>query len=448
MEFIKGRTLANLLSTQGPFSAREAALIGLDLCRALAAVHRARLIHGDIKAHNVMREEGGRTVLMDFGTGKDLARTRRDRGVSDDFAGTPLYLPPEVFDGQPRSKTTDIYSLGVLLFHLVTDAYPAEGRTREEVKQAHENKQRQHLRDIRPDLPEEFVHAAERALAVDPRDRYQSAGAFEVALARFLGQPPAPEPTWLSMHSRVVQAVLALALVVALGIGYRVLAPSPPATARSATSSVRPLNETKLPTAEAPIAQSATYQIDTAVFRASDDGQELRLRSGARVAPSDKLFVEVRTSVPAYVYIVNEDERGASYLLFPMPGLDAINPLPAGKTNRLPGIRQNEEVYWQVDKAGGREHFLIFASPERLAAVEQSLASLRHPEIGKPIQSLPLPKETITTLRSVGGLSTAAPNPGTQNSGRLTQQYRTPLENGEATASGLWVRQLTLENPR
>ena len=72
MEFIDGHTLEELLLTHGPFSAREAALIGLDLCRALAAVHRAELIHGDVKAHNVMREAGGRTVLMDFGTGKDL----------------------------------------------------------------------------------------------------------------------------------------------------------------------------------------------------------------------------------------------------------------------------------------------------------------------------------------------------------------------------------------
>jgi hypothetical protein len=131
-----------------------------------------------------------------------------------------------------------------------------------------------------------------------------------------------------------------------------------------------------------------------------------------------------------------------------MPGLDATNPLPAGKTNRLPGIRQNEEVYWQVDKAGGREHFLIFASPERLATFEQTLAALPHPEIGKPIQSLPLSREAVSTLRSVGGLATAASNPVTQSSGRLTQQYRTPLENGEATATGLWVRQLTLENPQ
>jgi serine/threonine-protein kinase len=446
MEFIKGSTLANLLSTHGPFSAREAALIGLDLCRALAAVHRARLIHGDIKAHNVMREEGGRTVLMDFGTGKDL-RSGRERKPTDDFAGTPLYLPPEVFDGQPRSKTTDIYSLGVLLYHLVTDTYPIEGRTRDEVKQAHHQRERRHLRDVRPDLPEEFVRAVEQALATDPRDRYQSAGAFETTLARFLGQNPAP-PTWLSLHNRLAQAALALALVVALGLGYRVLAPSPPAASRSTASPTTPPQDTRPTASNTPAASVGAYQIDTALFRASDDGQELRLRTGARVAPSDRLFVEVRTSVPAYVYIVNEDERGASYLLFPMPGLDATNPLPAGKINRLPGIRQNEEVYWQVDQAGGREHFLIFASPERLSTVEQSLASLPHPELGKPIQSLPLSKEAVTTLRSVGGLATAPPYAGTQSSGRLTQQYRTPLENGEATANGLWVRQLTLENPR
>ena len=83
MELVKGRTLAELLQTHGPFGAREAALIGLDLCRALAAVHGAGLLHGDIKAHNVMREEGGRTVLMDFGTGKDLNLDRSDRDCRD-----------------------------------------------------------------------------------------------------------------------------------------------------------------------------------------------------------------------------------------------------------------------------------------------------------------------------------------------------------------------------
>ena len=126
MELVKGHTLEELLLTHGPFGAREAAVIGLDVCRALAAVHRAGLMHGDVKAHNVMREEGGRTVLMDFGTGKDLTADRSGaRPGLGDIAGTPLYLAPEVLEARPRTEAADIYALGVLLYHLVTQAYPS-----------------------------------------------------------------------------------------------------------------------------------------------------------------------------------------------------------------------------------------------------------------------------------------------------------------------------------
>ena len=72
MEFVRGRTLEEVLDEQGPFGEREATLIGLDLCRALAAVHAAGIIHRDIKGSNVMREEGGRIVLMDFGAGVEI----------------------------------------------------------------------------------------------------------------------------------------------------------------------------------------------------------------------------------------------------------------------------------------------------------------------------------------------------------------------------------------
>ena len=71
MEFIQGRTMEDELRTRGPLGAEEATLIGVDLCRALAAVHGRGLVHRDIKAQNVMREEGGRTVLMDFGAGTE-----------------------------------------------------------------------------------------------------------------------------------------------------------------------------------------------------------------------------------------------------------------------------------------------------------------------------------------------------------------------------------------
>ena len=124
MELVEGRTLTQLLDAQGPLSAREAANLGLDLTRAVAAVHRVGLVHGDIKASNVMRAAGGRTVLMDFGAAfEPTAKASASRVVR----GTPAYVAPEIFDGADLSRASDVYALGVLLFHLVTSEYPDRG---------------------------------------------------------------------------------------------------------------------------------------------------------------------------------------------------------------------------------------------------------------------------------------------------------------------------------
>src|SRR5262245_19271438 len=179
MEFVRGRTLEAVLREHGAVGAKEAALIGLDVCRALSAVHRAGLIHRDIKAHNVMREAGGRIVLMDFGTGREDLGDRHA-----ELAGTPLYLAPEVFAGRTATTRSDIYSVGVLLFHLATGSYPVKGRTVGDLRDGHAAGRRTWLRDERPDLPDRFVQAVERALAVEPDERYESAGAMEAALAR------------------------------------------------------------------------------------------------------------------------------------------------------------------------------------------------------------------------------------------------------------------------
>ena len=79
-----------------------------------------------------MREDDGRIVLMDFGTGRELA----DAG--SDLTGTPLYLAPELFHGQVATRASDVYSLGVLLYHLLTKAFPVEGRTISDVRVAHD----------------------------------------------------------------------------------------------------------------------------------------------------------------------------------------------------------------------------------------------------------------------------------------------------------------------
>jgi serine/threonine protein kinase/tetratricopeptide (TPR) repeat protein len=183
-ELVRGESLEQLVGDRGPFGPREAALVGLDVCAALAAVHGAGLLHRDVKAQNVMREAGGRVVLMDFGTGEDLAGSSR-------LVGTPLYLAPEIFRGQKASVQSDLYSVGVMLFYLVTGKFPVVGATMEQLQGAHANRLRQPLRDLRPDVPEGFVRVVERALDADPVRRFRSVGELEQGLRESLDRPAA-----------------------------------------------------------------------------------------------------------------------------------------------------------------------------------------------------------------------------------------------------------------
>ena len=193
MELIRGITLEQAVTKQGPFSARDASLVGLDVCRALAAVHRAGLLHRDVKAQNVMREDGGRIVLMDFGTGREIDAAP-PRGKAE-VVGTPLYLAPEIFRGEPASVRTDVYSTGVLLYHLVTASFPHPVKTIDELRKRINTLPPIRLRDARADLPETFVRVVGEATADDPEARYESAGALEQDLLEALddmhgGRPP------------------------------------------------------------------------------------------------------------------------------------------------------------------------------------------------------------------------------------------------------------------
>jgi TolB-like protein/tetratricopeptide (TPR) repeat protein len=207
MEFVHGRTLHQIVEANGPLGAREAAIIGLEVARALAAVHSAGLVHRDVKAQNVMRGDGGRVVLMDFGAGEEVARIWPRR-----VSGTPLYMAPELFDGAPATPHSDIYSLGVLLFFLTTGSHPVSGATSLEVSAAHRAGVRRLLRDERPDLPPAFVRAVDRLLDPDPAKRIQTAGGAEAILERTIVDER-QAPRWLALVAGAL--ALAVALMVA-----------------------------------------------------------------------------------------------------------------------------------------------------------------------------------------------------------------------------------------
>src|SRR3954469_12924627 len=182
MEFVHGETLEDVLRDRKTLNAREAILVGQDVCRALSAVHRAGFVHRDVKARNIMRERAGRIVLMDFGTGRDIEDLE---GIPGQFnlAGTPLYMAPEVLAGQPASFCSDVYSAGVLLYHLVTGRYPVEGRNLAEIRSAHMLGKRTPISDHRSDLPTAFISVVDRALTPNPQHRCSSTGELLEALA-------------------------------------------------------------------------------------------------------------------------------------------------------------------------------------------------------------------------------------------------------------------------
>jgi eukaryotic-like serine/threonine-protein kinase len=182
MEFVHGETLDEIVHRNGPMSAREAAVVGEDVCRALSAVHLAGFVHRDVKAKNVMRENAGRIVLMDFGAGRQADELKVPGLVNN--VGTPLYMAPEVLVGQPASALSDVYSVGVLLYYMATGRFPVEGQSADEITRAHLRGHRVALGQRRADLPSAFVHVVEQALASDPAQRYASVSAVGADLAR------------------------------------------------------------------------------------------------------------------------------------------------------------------------------------------------------------------------------------------------------------------------
>ncbi len=184
-DFVNGQTLAEVLATQGSMGPREAVLIGIDVCRAAGAVHAAGLLHRDIKAGNVMREDGGRILLMDFGL-------THEHGIDEDSSGTPAYMAPELLLGQPAAIASEVYAIGVLVFYLLTKQYPVEGRSVAQLRAAHAAGQRRTLLDVRPDLPEPVARVVETALSTAPEKRFASTGWMIAALSEAVGLGSGP----------------------------------------------------------------------------------------------------------------------------------------------------------------------------------------------------------------------------------------------------------------
>ncbi len=197
-DLVAGRTLELRVRTEGPVAADEAMRIGSQLCRALAAVHAAGMVHGDVTTANVMEDGTGTVLLMDFGavTERHMSGTEAVRANSNtstrsagSVIGTPIFMAPELLRGGTPTPSTDLYSLAVLLFRLVSGSYPVEATSIPELIERHAHGKPRPAREAAPALPGWLADTLDRALAPDPRNRFPSALELERALA---GSQPSP----------------------------------------------------------------------------------------------------------------------------------------------------------------------------------------------------------------------------------------------------------------
>jgi eukaryotic-like serine/threonine-protein kinase len=184
-ELVDGESLADRLR-RGPLSPTEARGVAEQLCRALTGAHAQRVVHRDIKPANVLLTTDGRVKVGDFGIAR-LAEGSTD-GAGATIVGTPRYMAPEQARGGPTSPATDVYSVGIVLYEMVSGRTPFIERSAVEVAL-------RHLNDPPPPLPAgtppALAEIVERALAKVPADRYPSAGAMADALARAGNSDPA-----------------------------------------------------------------------------------------------------------------------------------------------------------------------------------------------------------------------------------------------------------------
>jgi serine/threonine protein kinase/Flp pilus assembly protein TadD len=174
MEYVRGEDLKSMIRMSGQLGTGTAINIAKQVCDGLAEAHRLGVVHRDLKPQNIMIDKEGIARIMDFG----IARSLESKGITGAgvVIGTPEYMSPEQVEGKETDQRSDIYSLGVILYEMVTGSVPFEGDSPFMIGVKHKSEMPRDPKEINTQIPEDLSSVIMRCLIKDKEKRYQSAG--------------------------------------------------------------------------------------------------------------------------------------------------------------------------------------------------------------------------------------------------------------------------------
>jgi serine/threonine-protein kinase len=376
MEYVDGEPLRPLIRSEG-MDLRRAASILKQIGEALKHVHEKGIFHRDLKPENIMLRRGtDSVVLIDFGIAKVKDSAIAESTVEGESAGTVLYMSPEQLRGAEVTAASDVYSMAIITYEMVTGRRPFRPNSGPELLKLQEAGVRVKPRQLREDLSTNAQTILLTALSFEPMARYQSAREFGDKLAQALLDspvPPSPKQRW----KVVTTSLLVLAGVALLSYGiYKYT---------SGSINGRPPH-------------TFTYWLTVQRMRDGEDYEEPFKANDTGIFESgDKFRLNVSSPDPGYVYVINE---GPSE-----PDTNFKLAYPRKSTNNgsaTLGANQSIELEWIVFRGPpGAENFWIVWSVAPVSELESAkMEAFNHPSGGLTSQTLVTVREYLKAKQS------------------------------------------------
>jgi adenylate cyclase len=191
MEFVPGESLRDVIERLGKLSVKKTLSLITQVCEGLAEAHKLDVVHRDLKPQNMLIDADGTVRIMDFG----IARSLKRKGLTEKgmLIGTPEYMSPEQLDSPDVDKRSDIYSIGVILYKMLTGRAPFEGISPVSIALKKKTELPPDPRETDPSIPEKLIDAIHKCMEKDPADRYQAVEELLADLKQIEGDTTYPE---------------------------------------------------------------------------------------------------------------------------------------------------------------------------------------------------------------------------------------------------------------